>query len=477
MSNNIDFWALRDNAQIIKIQIAEVEIQLRVFFSVNCCENMFESHQKGDDYRTAFAKSIFHMYQQRADININLTEDDFVNLPDTTLYSILYEILEQDHKVKEDYDNIEIENPYEKFYKAHEQVWESVALGAKKAFEKTSRMLDSLREPLVKSLGNALGNLSTFKMAQTEICQLSNFSQLQIALKSVPKIQFPELASAISNIHTPALDIQNIVSPLNHMVEVIAESNIKLAETFYSPLLQVEASIRSFMTSIDFSLLTYRREWNKGRETLLEYGWFYSSELSEEVVNHIYENRESLSKDDVDKIVVEYFRKNQCEALKNVVHRWNNLPYFACRKVVFHEALVNHSRKYFNSSITLLAIHTEGVITDFVRTVLQNPHYRVTQAIKDVKEKLENTEAMSIYEYEVFNDVIDRIEQAFNESFDCGNPDKTSNGSRHKIAHGHVYEKETEVNSLKHFLYLNELHHLFLLLSNYNNETFNSNSL
>ena len=477
MSNNIDFWTLRDNAPIIKIQIAEIEIQLRIFFNVNCCENMFESHQKGDDYRTSFAKSIFYMYQQGADINTNLTKDDFVNLPDITLCSMLYEILEQDHKVKEEYDNIEVENPYEKFYKAHEQVWESAALGAKKAFEKTSRMLDSLREPLVKSLGNALGNLSTFKMDQNEIYQLSNFNQLQIALKSVPKIQFPELASAISNIPTPALDIQNIVSPLNHMVEVFAESNIKLAETLYSPLLQVEASIRSFMTSIDFSLLTYRSEWNKGRETLLGYGWFCSSELPEEVVNHVYKNRESLSKDDVDKIVVEYFRKNQCEALKNMVYCWNNLPYFTCRKGVFHEALVNHSRKHFNSSITLLAVHTEGVITDFVRTVLQSPRYRVTQAIEDVKEKLENTEAMSIYEYEVFNDVIERIEQAFNESFDYTNPDKASNGSRNKIAHGHVYEKETEVNSLKHFLYMNELYHLFLLFSNHDNESSDSNSL
>ena len=477
MSNNIDFWTLRDNAPIIKIQIAEIEIQIRIFFNVNCCENMFESHQKGNDYRTAFAKSIFYMYQQGAGINTNLTEDHFVNLPDTTLCSIIYEVLEQDHKVKEEYDNIEVENPYEKFYKAHEQVWESAALGAKKAFEKTSRMLDSLRQPLVKSLGNALDNLSNFKMTQTEIYQLSNFNQLQIALKSVPKIQFPELASAISNIPTPALDIQNIVSPLNHMVEVIAESNIKLAETFYSPLLQVEASIRSFMTSIDFSLLTYRREWNKGRETLLGYGWFYSSELPEEVVNHVYENRESLSKDDVDKIVVEYFRKNQCEALKNMVYGWNDSPYFTCRKRVFHEALVNHSRKYFNSSITLLVVHTEGVITDFVRTVLQNPRRRVNQAIEDVKEKLDNTEDMSVYEYKVFNDVIERIEQAFDKGFDYADPDKASNGSRHKIAHGHVYEKETEVNSLKHFLYMNELYHLFLLLSNHDNENSDSNSL
>lgn len=160
-----------------------------------------------------------------------------------------------------------------------------------------------------------------------------------------------------------------------------------------------------------------------------------------------------------------------------MVYGWNDLPYFACRKGVFHEALVNHSRKYFNSAITLLAVHTEGVITDFVRTVLQSPRYYVKQAIKDVKEKLENTEDVSIYEYEVFNDVIERIEQAFNESFDCADPDKASNGSRNKIAHGHVYEKETEVNSLKHFLYMNELYHLFLLLSNHDTERSDSNTL
>lgn len=160
-----------------------------------------------------------------------------------------------------------------------------------------------------------------------------------------------------------------------------------------------------------------------------------------------------------------------------MVYGWNDLPYFACRKGVFHEALVNHSRKYFNSAITLLAVHTEGVITDFVRTVLQSLRYYVKQAIKDVKEKLENTEDVSIYEYEVFNDVIERIEQAFNESFDCADPDKASNGSRNKIAHGHVYEKETEVNSLKHFLYMNELYHLFLLLSNHDTERSDSNTL
>ena len=110
-------------------------------------------------------------------------------------------------------------------------------------------------------------------------------------------------------------------------------------------------------------------------------------------------------------------------------------------------------------------------------TLPQNPRRRVNQAIEDVKEKLDNTEDMSVYEYKVFNDVIERIEQAFDKGFDYADPDKASNGSRHKIAHGHVYEKETEVNSLKHFLYMNELYHLFLLLSNHDYENSDSNSL
>ena len=104
------------------------------------------------------------------------------------------------------------------------------------------------------------------------------------------------------------------------------------------------------------------------------------------------------------------------------------------------------------------------LITDFVRTSLDNPRYKVEKAIEDIKKELEKNNDVSIYEYEVFNDVIKQIETAFTESFEHSNPDATSNESRHKIAHGHAYEAENEVNSLKKFLYLNELYSLFLCL-------------
>ena len=90
--------------------------------------------------------------------------------------------------------------------------------------------------------------------------------------------------------------------------------------------------------------------------------------------------------------------------------------------------------------------------------------YKVEKAIEDIKRELEKSNDVSIYEYEVFNDVIEQIEAAFTENFKHSNPDVTSNESRHKIAHGHAYQAESEGNSLKKFLYLNELYSLFLYL-------------
>lgn len=470
MSESINFCKLEDIVPIIKIKIAEDEIAIRVFFSISCYEYMLKSYEKDDDYRVTFARIVFHMYQKLGKINKKITEDDFINLPDEILYNIIDEILKQDNKFKEEYDNIDVENPYEKFYKAYEYIFKNIAIDLTKVFEKTSSLIASLNEPLINSLSTALDNFRVPKIEKNEIFQMSNFHQLETALKNMPEMPFPKLVSVISNVPTPNFGIHNIFSPLSDMREVIGESRKNMFDTLHNMFLDIEESIHTLMTSIYFSLLTYRKEWNKEREVLLDYDWFYLSELPEEIVNYVYENRKTLNKDDVDKIVIKYFRENRCEKLKNIVYGWNNLSYFICRKRIFHEALVNHSRKYFNSSITLLAVHTEGVITDFVRTVLQNPRYRINRAIEDVKEELKNNEDISMFEYEIYNDVIEKIEQAFNEGFDCANPDKTSNGSRNKIAHGHVYEKETEVNSLKHFLCLNELYHLFLLLDNHKSE-------
>jgi hypothetical protein len=503
MNNEFDLTTLMNNAPVIEITISETKIRLRIFFSVNCCEIMFKCYEQESDYRTSFAKAVFHMFtHMKTDNEIALTEADFINISDENLRFILDSILAQDSNIKSKYEKEQSEDVYERFYKANEIILKHTAEDISQSLEKVLKTVESLNKSLLTSLRSAIANISMphdslsglispianipaynfskFHSALTNIPSMShletpfpiqkmpqiNFSEFQSALTDIPHIRFPELTAVLSNIPQPVFDIQAIVSPLHSLVESIRYINDNLAQTLQTPLLKMTEATQSLICSTDFSMLVYRKKWSKQRETLLKYRWFYSDELPDDLVYDIHERQEELSVDDVDKIIVDYFRQNKCETLKSMVKKWKSLPCFCCRTRIFHEALVNHSRKYFNASVTLLTLHTEGVITDFVRMNLENPRFKVGNAIKDIKKELIENEDASIYEYEVFSDVIERIEDTFNENFNHADPDATSNESRHKIAHGHAYETENEVDSLKRFLYLNEIYHLFVFLTN-----------
>ncbi len=498
ISNLTEF---KNDSPFIKIIIARTEVHIQVFFSINCCKILLNCHEQGDSFRTSFAKSVFYMYKQAKDRESFLTENDFIEISDTKLHLILNEILAQDSIIKLEYEKIDCTDVYEKFFNANKAILKSTTTGIPKSLKKTLRRFEFLNKPLITSINNAMNNIviptkymseltyATSMMPHYDLSNLSSvfsdvakipqlemqavakaeqidFSSLQSVLNSMPIIQFPELTSALSNISKSAFDIKAIISPLQDMIESLHTVNENLAQSLSAPLLQMKETVEKLMFGIDFSLLIHRKKWSKQRETLLKYGWFYSDELPEELVDNIHMKQDELSIEDVDKIIVAHFRQNECEALKQMLKRWESLYCFNCRERIFYESLGNHSRKYFNSSVTLLTIHTEGVITDFVRTSLNNPRFKVEKAIEDIKKELEENEDVSTYEFEVFNDVIERIEEAFNENFKHSDPDATSNKSRHKIAHGHAYETENEVNSLKRFLYLNEIHYMFSRLSN-----------
>lgn len=471
MEQKTNLSAFMKDVPVIKVTVSGMEIYIRLLFSLNCCEIMFEQYEQSADYKSAFINAVYHMYQKtNNNKSIDLTIDNFQKISDETLLLILENILEQDIKVKTEYERVKSKLPYECFYIANKNVLAEATKHMSDSLIKMSKMFETLNKPLLTPIYNAMSSIivptiDVHRMT-TAVDNITrfDFSQLQSAITSLPKINYPEIASVLANIPKPVFDIQGIVEPLQSMFESTRLVNENMMKTLQSPLLQMAENMQSLFSSIDFSMLIYRKEWSEQRETLLKYGWFYSNEFPEELMYEIHEKRESLTIEDVDKIIVNYFRKDRCKGLKQIVKQWSGLSYFTNREIIFHEALVNHSRKYYNSSVTLLTVHTEGVITDFVRVNMQQPRFRVKKAIDDIKKVLGENETVSIYEYEVFNDVIEKIEDAFTEGFSHADPDKSSNKSRDKIAHGHVYEKENEVNSLKKFLYLNEIYHLFILL-------------
>ena len=203
-------------------------------------------------------------------------------------------------------------------------------------------------------------------------------------------------------------------------------------------------------------------------DVLNNFGWYLISELPEEIVEDIYTRRDEITQEEVDALVVQHFRNNRCHELKRMICSWKKLPYFKARQIVFHEAQVCHSRRSFNASTTLLSLHFEGVVTDFVRNKLNKPTYRAEKALECIYSLADDlsTRAMPFGDWIACAYVLGCVDEAFRTNFSPADPDDCPNTSRHKIAHGHATAKETEANSLRRFLFMNELFKLFCCLEN-----------
>lgn len=462
MGKQIDLSGCNDPAPVIKLNISDVVIELRVRFSLSCCKLMFQSHdEEGKDYRTSFAGAVFSMYQQKEGETV-LTEDDFINTTDENLQLVLDCILEQDQRGKARFEESEIEDVYERFYKAMKDVlhFSIKSPSIQKQIVPQKKVFSLYTSPAFQRAVKAQQATSKWVSYARKISDSPIIKAAKRQQNMFNHNYTYQANQLIQKICQPISDVQNMITPYKAMAERLRLYNEGIAQALQTSLTKVLGETKALEHSIKASLLLRQQKWTEAKETLLEYGWVYSSELPDSFANAIHKHRDELTTAEVNALIVEYFRENRCEKLKKMVNNWTELPYFQCREHVFHEALVNHSRKYFNSSVTLLTLHTEGVITDFVRLNFEKPRFRLDAALNDIKQELSEVIDVKNYDFQVFDDAMKQIEEAFHEQFEPKDPDAASNNSRHKIAHGHVYEPETEVNSLKLFLCLNELYHL-----------------
>ncbi len=483
MSESINDMSMKKPRVLKTFFFSGNQTEIDVFFSMNCLKELSDYYEQSSDYRLAFARIAFYMYQETegAGLEESLEENDFVSASDEELEELLISILQTDEGLNKEYERTQAVNPFESFYKANDNFVKSAVSPVVKTLSKISKAINVSSSSAIGNIieeHNALMYSIDFphirKMQELlEIYNKVNFSHIAEALRyteqlrgldlgyliALPKFDYPEIQSVLDKVSQIGFSIAEIVKPF--------ELQIAQSQTdFYKQMQPTFSAITDFMSSIDFSMLTYHRQWSKKHDLLVKFGWFYLNELSTEVIDEIYDKRDSITRDEVDRFIVQDFRENRCERLKKIVKKWNDSPYFKPRKLVLHQALVNHSRRCYNASTTLLSIHTEGIITDFMRLGLQVPKFRVEEAINDITGYLnvQLMSSLSFSDWQIYSEVLACISSAFVEHFDCANPDGASNESRHKIAHGHVTEAETEVNSLKRFLYLNEVHRLFSYL-------------
>ena len=287
---------------------------------------------------------------------------------------------------------------------------------------------------------------------------------------------FNEFFEGIKKLLAPYKEVQaNIEEALKPFIEV--QRNIKASiapfDEFakaFKPFIERAKEIEQEYGSVSNYLNLLIKERHK---VLADYGWFYAFGISDDLADDVFNKRDSLTKSDVDTMVINHFNACDYAELSRIITCWNDSVYFTSRQHIFNEAFINHSHERFYSSVTLLSVHTEGIIRDFLRCEATIKRY-FKDCINELT-KLLNDQTSKNYFPNIERKVLfDFLTDVYNSGFWLDNPDliedptetndmyiTSHNLSRNKIAHGHVVNGVSEVDSLKCFLYINALYHLF----------------
>jgi hypothetical protein len=189
-------------------------------------------------------------------------------------------------------------------------------------------------------------------------------------------------------------------------------------------------------------------------------GWYYSDVMdsdADEIQRFLREKPRTAA--EVDAFLVELFRRDTLKLLKALIRKWNQLPCYDRRCYVWKDAQICYSYKRFIAVVTLLSVHTEGVISDFYLEQIESADYFILNKkhIKVIQKRL--VERGIIDEN---HSLMSWLLDTFLERFHPGG--EGAEESRHRFAHGQAYKLQTEAYALKRFLCLDQLFGLLVRL-------------
>lgn len=149
--------------------------------------------------------------------------------------------------------------------------------------------------------------------------------------------------------------------------------------------------------------------------------------------------------------VADYFNRNDCALLSEMVDTWSRIPYLSLRKSIIEDVLWAHRQGRSTVSIPALLPLAEGLSAD----IMGGP-VRDRNVVKAVARdwKLRETEIWS----EVFADVVEHVIYRYYDFY----TDPAPYLSRHGILHDRVSNYATPLNSVRVFLLIDAIGFLWL---------------
>jgi len=197
-----------------------------------------------------------------------------------------------------------------------------------------------------------------------------------------------------------------------------------------------------------------------------EFGWGGLSAVPSGIVYYVNQNRASLTIEDVDGFVLDHFNSHKYKELDRLFKKWEDNKYYYRRKYALSEAIDCYKHKFCVASITLLTVYMEGIICDYLFEHNKTSSTDNKKNVNSMREFEKASAGNSIkYINECHKKMLDAIQDRLTEKFRIDERSNASKLSRHKIAHGQMYEAISEIEVLKTILYLNELYQLLEFLS------------
>ncbi|GAA3653098.1 hypothetical protein [Asaccharospora irregularis] len=319
-------------------------------------------------------------------------------------------------------------------------------------------------ENLLKNIGNI--GLQMEPINNVLLKHQKALGQMTSVIHSWKGIYNPAIMQSMQSIAIQESAIrQALYNPLRQFESAVkAITTVTAAEKVFAFTSLQEEVMRIFkpflidLQSIKIERLVVKEELKKQAETLGRFGWWYISDIPEEIIGDIMEESEHLNKDKVDKIICDFFKEDNFYNLNIMLDTWCETKFLAKKYTLLEEAIYSHKSGKYASAIQSLISNGEGIIRDFIRETCGLACRQWGPIYKEFKNMIEELEEF-LHKY--ITNFIDYLYLNFDPKY----PEKTDDFNRHKIAHGESINHGTEANSLKTILYINEIYHILNALT------------
>ena len=194
------------------------------------------------------------------------------------------------------------------------------------------------------------------------------------------------------------------------------------------------------------------------RDAFCHYGLWRAPSMSEELVAKIVGLYEAdAGSGTVHSLVSRYYAKEDWSRLDEVLDRCRKNPLFKRRMKIIEEALQVHKEGHYNSSVTVLLVHLEGIAADYVKkhnllpTVRGNTRQIILTALSDSPYSL-----LDVRTYAGVGALIAYMEDSMFASVDFDKEHGRLQGENrlmgHAVRHGRQVASGSRMNSIRLFL-------------------------